>query len=182
MRCRSPPNFRPTWPWRKLSPLLPKPAPAKTSSSTWPGFPTTISGTGCATLKLPVPDQSAAGLAVLNCSQLVTLAGPNRPRIGLEMRDLAIVSDGAMLIREGRIQAVGSRAEIEHQITYTTPVVDAGGRIVLPGFVDSHTHAVFAGTRADEFEQRAEGATYAEIAARGGGIRAFFCNDTETTE
>jgi imidazolonepropionase len=50
--------------------------------------------------------------------------------------------------------------------------VDAGGRIVLPGFVDAHTHPVFAGTRADEFERRAEGATYAAIAARGGGIRA----------
>ncbi len=51
-------------------------------------------------------------------------------------------------------------------------IVDAGGRIVLPGFVDAHTHPVFAGTRADEYEQRAEGATYAEIAARGGGIRS----------
>ncbi|MGA2271202.1 MAG: imidazolonepropionase [Bryobacteraceae bacterium] len=110
--------------------------------------------------------------AVLNCGQLVTLAGPRRPRTGPEMRDLAIVPDGAMWIREGRIQAVGRRADIEPLLPAEAEIVDAGGRIVLPGFVDAHTHPVFAGTRAGEFEQRAEGATYAEIAARGGGIRS----------
>ena len=109
---------------------------------------------------------------VWNCSQLVTLAGPPRARIGPEMRSLAIVPDGAMLVRDGRIAAIGKRADIERQAQPATDVVDAGGRIVLPGFVDAHTHPVFAGTRADEFEQRAEGATYAEIAARGGGIRS----------
>jgi imidazolonepropionase len=111
-------------------------------------------------------------LAVWNCSQLVTLAGPPRPRVGPEMRELAIVPDGAMLIRDGRIQAIGSRAGMERVLSADAEVVDAGGRIVLPGFVDAHTHPVFAGTRAGEFEQRAEGATYAEIAARGGGIRS----------
>jgi imidazolonepropionase len=111
-------------------------------------------------------------LAVWNCAQLVTLAGPARPRIGREMRELAIVPDGAMLIRDGRIQAIGSRAGMERVVSADAQVVDAGGRIVLPGFVDAHTHPVFAGTRAAEFEQRAEGATYAEIAARGGGIRS----------
>jgi imidazolonepropionase len=109
---------------------------------------------------------------VWNCSQLVTMAGPPRPRIGPEMRDLAIVPDGAMLVREGRIAAVATRAEIERLVSPSSKIVDARGRIVLPGFVDAHTHPVFAGTRADEFEQRAEGATYAEIAARGGGIRS----------
>src|SRR5207247_1521240 len=63
-------------------------------------------------------------------------------------------------------------AEIQRALTGDTETIDAGGRIVLPGFVDAHTHPVFAGTRADEFEQRADGATYAEIAARGGGIRS----------
>jgi imidazolonepropionase len=119
---------------------------------------------------------------VVNCSQLVTLAGPPRPRTGLEMRDLAIVPDGAMLIREGRIQAVARRAEIERQITDATRIADAGGRIVLPGFVDAHTHPVFAGTRADEFEQRTEGASYAEIAARGGGIRSTVRRTRQATE
>ncbi len=110
-------------------------------------------------------------LAVVNCSQLVTLAGPARPRAGAELRDLAIISDGAMLVRDGRISATGPRAEIERRIGGET-VVDAGGRVVLPGFVDAHTHPVFAGTRAGEYELRAQGATFAEIAAQGGGIRS----------
>src|SRR5579872_3804031 len=111
-------------------------------------------------------------LLVSNCSQLLTLAGPRRARTGLEMRDLAVIADGAMLVRDGRVHDVGPRSEIEGKASPGVAFVDAGGRIVLPGFVDAHTHPVFAGTRADEFEQRAEGATYAEIAARGGGIRS----------
>ena len=113
-----------------------------------------------------------SGFAVSHISQLVTLAGPARARVGAEMRELAIIPDGALLVREGRIAAVGTRQEIERQLTPEIPVVDAGGRVVLPGFVDAHTHPVFAGTRADEFEERAQGVTYAEIAARGGGIRS----------
>lgn len=111
-------------------------------------------------------------LAVLHCGQLVTLAGPARPRCGAEMRELGIVPGGAMRIRDGRIAAVGPSAEIQRALAENTEVVDAGGRVVLPGFVDAHTHPVFAGTRADEYEERISGATYAEIAARGGGIRS----------
>ncbi len=109
---------------------------------------------------------------VRNCRQLVTLAGPPRPRIGPELRDLAIIPDGAMLVRSGRIEAVGPRGRIEAVASSSIQEVDAGGRIVLPGFVDAHTHTVFAGNRADEFEDRIAGATYQEIAARGGGIRS----------
>jgi imidazolonepropionase len=111
-------------------------------------------------------------LAVVNCSQLVTLAGARRPRTGGDLRQLAIIEDGAMLVRGDRIQAAGRRREIESLITDDCAVADAGRRIVMPGFVDAHTHPVFAGLRANEFEQRASGATYREIAARGGGIRA----------
>jgi imidazolonepropionase len=111
-------------------------------------------------------------LAIINCAQLVTLAGPDRPRVGAELRDLAIIPDGAMRIVDGRIASVSTRAEIERALTPETEIVDAGGRIVLPGFVDAHTHAVFAGTRADEFERRVLGVSYAEIAAEGGGIRS----------
>jgi imidazolonepropionase len=111
-------------------------------------------------------------LAIVNTSQLVTLAGPARPRRGAELRDLAIIPDGALLIRNGRIEATGPRQAIEKRIEGSTEVVDAGGRVVLPGFVDAHTHPVFAGNRAGEYELRAQGATYAEIAAAGGGIRS----------
>ena len=111
-------------------------------------------------------------LAVINCSQLVTLAGPARPRVGAELRQLSILNHGAMLVSNGRIERVGPRAEIEPLIKQDYEVVDAGGRVLLPGFVDAHTHPVFAGTRADEFEERSSGATYQEIAARGGGIQS----------
>jgi imidazolonepropionase len=111
-------------------------------------------------------------LAVLNCSQLVTLAGAKRPRTGGDLRQLAIVEDGAMLVSGDRIEAVGRRREIEPLIANDCEVIDAGRRVVMPGFVDAHTHPVFAGIRANEFEQRASGATYREIAARDGGIRS----------
>lgn len=111
-------------------------------------------------------------LAVINCSQLVTLAGAHRPRTGGDLRQLAIIEDGAMLVRGDRIEAVGRRREIEALVDSECEVIDAGRRVVLPGFVDAHTHPVFAGNRANEFEQRTAGATYREISARGGGIRA----------
>jgi imidazolonepropionase len=111
-------------------------------------------------------------LAVVNCSQLVTLAGPARPRVGPELRQLSIIEDGAMLMRGERIEKAGGRTEIEPLITAEYEVIDAGGRIVLPGFVDAHTHPVFAGTRANEFEERTAGTSYQEIAARGGGIQS----------
>ncbi len=116
-------------------------------------------------------------LLLLNCSQLVTLAGPVRPRVGGEMRELAIVADGAMLVRfepngGGRIAAVGRRSEIEPLASGNIEVVDAGGRVVTPGFVDAHTHLIFGGNRANEFEMRCEGMTYQQISERGGGIRS----------
>jgi imidazolonepropionase len=111
-------------------------------------------------------------LAVINCSQLVTLSGPARPRVGPELRELAIIEDGAMLINDGLVTRVGKRAEILDLIDHSYEVVDANGRVVMPGFVDAHAHPVFAGTRVNEFEERSQGATYEEIAARGGGIQS----------
>ena len=111
-------------------------------------------------------------LAVINCSQLVTLAGPARPRVGAELRQLSIVENGALFIRGSRIEMAAAQSEVESLINADCEVVDAAGRIVLPGFIDAHAHPVFAGTRADEFEERARGATYQEIAARGGGIKS----------
>ncbi len=117
----------------------------------------------------------ASSLAVINCAQLVTLAGPRRPRVGAELRELSIIAGGALLLTGDRIEKVGSRDDIERQIELSRggcDVIDAGGRVVMPGFVGAHTHPVFAGTRAGEFEERAGGATYQEIAARGGGIQS----------
>src|SRR5947209_6378099 len=111
-------------------------------------------------------------LAVIGCSQLVTLKGPERPRVLGEMRELSIIEDGAMMVHDGRIARLGKRSEIEPLIDAECEVLDARNRVVMPGFVDAHTHPVFAGTRADEYELRAGGATYQEIAATGGGIRS----------
>ncbi|HJP94876.1 MAG TPA: imidazolonepropionase [Pyrinomonadaceae bacterium] len=117
-------------------------------------------------------EKESKTVAVINCSQLVTLAGPARPRVGTEMRELGIIARGGLFVRDGLIERVGTAAEIEALIEGHTEVVDADDRVVLPGFVDAHTHPVFAGTRVDEFEERSRGATYEEIAARGGGIQS----------
>ncbi len=109
---------------------------------------------------------------VINSSQLVTLAGPARPRVGAELCDLGIIRNGALLIKDGRIVLAGAQNEIESQVTSDTQTVDADGRVVMPGFVDAHAHPVFAGTRVGEFEERALGVSYQEIAARGGGIQS----------
>ena len=97
-------------------------------------------------------------VVVLHALQLVTLAGPRSPRVGPEMSDLAIIRNGGMLIRDGKIDIVGPSSEIEKKAG-DAEVVNAGGRVVLPGFVDAHTHLVFAGDRLDDFERRARGET-----------------------
>jgi imidazolonepropionase len=110
-----------------------------------------------------------SSLAVLHASHLVTLAGPNRPRVGREMSELAIIHDGGMLIRDGKIDILGPSDEIERNAR-GSEIVDARGRVVLPGFIDAHTHLVFAGNRLDDFERRSRGETYEQIAKAGGGI------------
>ncbi len=111
-------------------------------------------------------------VAVLHAAQLVTLAGPKRARVGGELSDLAMIEDGAMLVRDGVVVATGSSAEIARGLPNDIEVIEAHGRVVLPGFVDAHAHPVFGGNRVEEFEMRARGATYEEIAASGGGIRS----------
>lgn len=112
----------------------------------------------------------AGSTAIVNIRQLVTLAGAARPRVGRELGELATIEQAALLIKGGRIVAAGPDAEIRSKIPAGAEVIDAEGRCVTPGFVDAHTHLVFAGNRAGEFEQRIAGATYQEIAAAGGGI------------
>ncbi|HEY2138772.1 MAG TPA: hypothetical protein VGH00_01730, partial [Chthoniobacterales bacterium] len=111
-------------------------------------------------------------IAVLHAAQLVTLAGPKRPRVGGEMRDLGIISDGGMLLDEGRVVRTGPSDEIAKALPEEAKIIDASDMVVLPGFVDAHTHPVFGGDRVEEFEMRTQGATYEEIAEKGGGIRA----------
>ena len=111
-------------------------------------------------------------VAVLNAAQLVTLAGPKRPRVGPEMTELGVIVNGGMLVRDGVIAEVGLSEEIARSVPAGAEVIDAGKRVVLPGFVDAHAHPVFAGDRLDEFEMRARGASYEEVSAAGGGIRS----------
>ena len=108
-------------------------------------------------------------LALLHAAELVTLAGPQRPRIGNELSGLGIIRDGGLLIRDGKIDIVGASDEIE-EAARDAEIIDLGGRLVLPGFVDAHTHLVFAGNRLDDFERRARGESYEQIAKAGGGI------------
>src|SRR5512145_513818 len=106
-------------------------------------------------------------MLIHSASQLLTLAGG--PQRGSDMGRLGIIPGGAVLERGGLIAAVGSSADL--QAAYPDePALDAGERVVMPGFVDPHTHLVFAGDRAAEFELRLEGKTYLEILAAGGGI------------
>jgi imidazolonepropionase len=111
-------------------------------------------------------------VAVLHAAELVTLAGPKRPRTGGEMREPGLIKDGGMLIQDGRIVRTGPSHEIENGLPANANVIDARGQVVLPGFVDAHAHPVFAGDRVDEFEMRTQGVTYEQIAASGGGIRS----------
>jgi imidazolonepropionase len=92
--------------------------------------------------------------------------------VGVELSDLSIIENGGMLVRDGVITAIGASDEIARQLPNDIEVIEARGRVVLPGFVDAHAHPVFGGNRVDEFEMRARGATYEEIAARGGGIQS----------
>jgi imidazolonepropionase len=109
-------------------------------------------------------------LAVVNIGQLVTMAGPARPRVGPELSELGLISNAILLVEDGRIAAAGPHAELKERIPQGAEIVDAQGCCVTPGFVDAHTHLVFAGDRAAEFEQRIAGASYQQIAAGGGGI------------
>ena len=116
---------------------------------------------------------------LLHASQLVTLRG-DAPRRAASMRDLGIIEDGAVLIESGKITAVGTTDELRRQ-SKNADQIDCSSKVVLPGFVDSHTHPVFAAPRLIDFEKRIAGASYEEIAAAGGGIRASIRGVREST-
>ncbi len=111
-------------------------------------------------------------LVVKNAAQLVGSPQPGpRLRRGSALREVPTIPDGAVVIRGERIDWVGPTRDLP-ALPAAARVIDAAGQVVLPGFVDSHTHLIFAGSREDEFEQRLEGLTYQQIAERGGGINA----------
>ncbi len=125
-------------------------------------------------------------ILLANIKQLLTLRGAAGPRRGAELRELGIVEDGAVLCAGGKIVSAGTtkdalrdpwikknRKKIEE--------IDCTGTVVLPGFVDSHTHLVFAGPRLVDFEKRIAGATYEEIAEAGGGIRSSIAGVRKAT-
>ena len=106
---------------------------------------------------------------IRNLRQLVTCAGP-APRRGAAQRDVAIVRDGAVAADGERIVYAGPDAGLPDALAAHASALDGRAYSLVPGFVDAHTHAVYAGDRRDELRRRLGGATYAEIAAQGGGI------------
>jgi imidazolonepropionase len=115
-----------------------------------------------------------ATVLLTHASQLLTLRGGDRgPRRWTQLCELAIIEDGAVLIAGEKIAAVGTTDEIaKHELARKADEINCSGKVVLPGFVDSHTHPVFTAPRLIDFEKRIAGASYEEIAASGGGIRA----------
>jgi imidazolonepropionase len=110
-----------------------------------------------------------ADLLIYDAAQVLTLASTGGPKRGAAMNDLGIILNGAVAIRDGRLLDVGPSDELRSRVR-AAKTLHAGGRLVMPGFVDPHTHLVWAGDRAGEFEKRVSGASYMEIMAAGGGI------------
>ena len=109
-------------------------------------------------------------IIIKNASQLVTAAS-DIPKFRKDLRALGIIEDGALGIIDGRIFCVGNTEEILRTYTADT-IIDASKKVVLPGFIDPHTHPIFVKTRENEFEMRLQGKSYKEISQTGGGIRA----------
>src|SRR5438270_2507931 len=112
-------------------------------------------------------------LLLTNIGQLLTLRVGAVPRRGRELAELSIVEDAAVLCTKGSIVAAGKQKDVlKAAKKFKAKEFDCGGKVVIPGFVDSHTHLIFAGPRLVDFERRISGSGYEEIAAAGGGIRA----------
>ncbi len=113
-------------------------------------------------------------LLFTHAAQLLTLGGPDRARRGAEMGELGIVRDGALLTAGDRILRAGPTDQVARGLPEhlgAIEEIDCRGRLLAPGFCDSHTHLVYAAPRLDDYERRVAGASYAELAAGGGGIR-----------
>src|SRR5262252_1173296 len=109
-------------------------------------------------------------LLITGASQMVTVGG-HAPRRGAALSNIGLIQNGAILVRDGSIAAVGPAQKIEKlRESKNAEKLDVGGRVVLPGFVDAHTHLIHAASRAEEYELRIRGASYEEVARKGGGI------------
>src|SRR5512136_2350589 len=104
-------------------------------------------------------------LLITNANELLTLKGPKKPRTRGQMKQLSIIKNGSVAIRDGLIVDVGRNLRYK-----ADTVIDASGKLVMPGFVDPHTHVVFAGSREFELDLKLAGVPYMEILKRGGGI------------
>jgi imidazolonepropionase len=114
-------------------------------------------------------------ILIRGARQLLTLKGPSVPRRGVELSDLGIIQDGAVLIADGEIKNVGPARQIENLAAARgAEEIDANGRVVLPGFIDSHTHLISGPPRLLDFEMGLAGKTEHEIAEAGGGFPAAF--------
>jgi imidazolonepropionase len=110
-------------------------------------------------------------ILIKNANELITLKGPNKPRIKSQMNNLSIIKDGSIAIKEGKIVDIGKNLRYNAEKT-----IDASNKVVMPGFVDPHTHVVFAGSREFELEMKLTGVSYMDILKKGGGI---FCTVKE---
>lgn len=107
---------------------------------------------------------------IKNAAQVLTISG-HRPRKGKDMNDLGIIRDGAVLVVDGMIKEVGKSELLSSKVNESAfSIIDARGKVVMPGFVDPHTHFVFGGYRAEEYTWRLKGESYLEIMEKGGGI------------
>ena len=114
-------------------------------------------------------EKQKVDLIIQHAAQLVTCAAPDGPKRGCAMHHVGMIEDGAVAVADGKIVAVGKTAVIQSHF-HAAQTIDATGKAVCPGFVDPHTHTVYGGDRAHEFELRIQGASYMEIMAAGGGI------------
>lgn len=117
---------------------------------------------------------------LLRNARILTLALPDAsgPRRGKALRELGIIPHGEVLVADGRVAAIGTEVEAPAD----AEIIDAAGRVLMPGFVDCHTHACWAGDRLDEWEQKLNGAAYLDLLKTGGGIHATVRAVREATQ
>lgn len=110
-------------------------------------------------------------ILIVNATELLTLKGSKKPRVREELKDLGVIKEGALAIKDGKIVAVGETSSIRSSFGGDAEVVlDAKGKLVMPGFVDCHNHLIFAGSRENELEMKIQGLSYLDITKKGGGI------------